>query len=152
MANYITTHDSNGKAIFSSSSQSNRTKLDAPIGTMEMLYTTHSTPTNVASDSDIDQYSKDARDGLGHRLCPEGGTAAAILNITPNSESPFHRTMTLDIFVVLEGVLELELDSGEKRMLSSGDYAIQRVSVSYSGKGRDRKLTSSLLRRLCTNG
>ena len=130
MANYITAHDSNAKAIFSSNAPGNRNKLETPIGNMEILYTTHSMPANVASETDIDQYFKDAKDGLGHRLCPEGGTAAAILNITPNSESPFHRTMTLDVFVVIEGVLELELDSGEKRTLSAGDCAIQRVSIS----------------------
>ena len=129
MANYITTHDTNAKAIFSNNVQGARTKLDTPIGSMEMLYTTHNMPVNLISESDIDQYSKDSRDGLGNRLCPEGGIAAAILNITPNSESPFHRTMTLDIFLVIEGTLELELDSGEKRTLHSGDCVTQRVSV-----------------------
>lgn len=129
MANYITTHDSSAKAIFSNNVQEARTKLDTPIGNMEMLYTTHKMPVNVASESDIDQYSKDSREGLGNRLCPEEGTAAAILNISPNSVSPFHRTMTLDIFLVIEGVLELELDSGERRTLHAGDCVTQRVSI-----------------------
>ena len=129
MSNHITTHDSSAKAIFSNNVEEARTKLDTPIGSMEMLYTTHKMPVNVASESDIEQYSKDSREGLGNRLCPEGGIAAAILNITPNSESPFHRTMTLDIFLVIEGVLELQLDSGEQRTLHAGDCVTQRVSI-----------------------
>ena len=125
MSNYITTHNSEGKAIFSGSS-GGRTKLDTPIGSMEVLYTTHNVPTNVASEADIDQYSQDAKGALGNRLCPEKGTAAAVLNISPNSESPFHRTMTLDMFLVIEGDLELLLDSGEKRTLHAGDCVTQR--------------------------
>jgi quercetin dioxygenase-like cupin family protein len=125
MSNYITTHNSEGKAIFSDASGS-RTKLDTPIGSMEVLYTTHSVPTNVASEADIDQYSQDAKGALGNRLCPENGTAAAVLDISPNSESPFHRTMTLDMFLVIEGDLELTLDSGEKRTLHAGDCVTQR--------------------------
>lgn len=129
MSNYITTHDSDGKAIFSNSLPTSRTKLDTLIGSMEMLYTTHKVPTNVASEKDIEQYSVDAKGGLGNRLCPESGTAAAVLNISPKSESPFHRTMTLDVFMVIEGDLELTLDSGEKRLLHQGDCVVQRVSL-----------------------
>lgn len=125
MSNYITTHDPEGKAVFSDASGA-RHKLDILIGTMEILYTTHNVPTNVASEADIEQYSKDAGGELGNRLCPENGTAASLLNITPNSESPFHRTMTLDMFLVIEGDLELSLDSGEKQTLHAGDCVTQR--------------------------
>lgn len=126
MANYITSHDSSAKAVFVDRASGERTKLDTPIGSMEVLYTTHTVPTNITSEADIEQYSEDAKGALGNRLCPERGTAAAILNISPNCESPFHRTMTLDMFLVIEGDLELHLDSGEKRTLHAGDCAIQR--------------------------
>ncbi|KIW95659.1 uncharacterized protein Z519_04244 [Cladophialophora bantiana CBS 173.52] len=38
-----------------------------------------------------------------------------------------HRTISLNFNVVLEGQLELILDSGEKRILNRGDSAIQRA-------------------------
>ena len=60
-------------------------------------------------------------------MCPEKGTATAILNIKPNAQSLFHRTMTLDVCVVIEGILELELDGGEKRTLKAGDSVVQRA-------------------------
>ena len=37
-----------------------------------------------------------------------------------------HRTVSLDYGIVLEGEVELILDSGEKRVLKRGDVAIQR--------------------------
>lgn len=37
-----------------------------------------------------------------------------------------HRTQTLDYGIVIFGEIELELDSGEKRTLRSGDTCIQR--------------------------
>jgi quercetin dioxygenase-like cupin family protein len=39
-----------------------------------------------------------------------------------------HRTESLDYGVVLEGVLELELDSGEKRVMNRGDVCVQRAT------------------------
>lgn len=37
-----------------------------------------------------------------------------------------HRTVSLDYGVVLEGEVELVLDSGETRLLKRGDVAVQR--------------------------
>ena len=37
-----------------------------------------------------------------------------------------HRTQSLDYFFVHEGELELELDSGEKRIIKAGEVVIQR--------------------------
>ena len=37
-----------------------------------------------------------------------------------------HRTVSLDYGIVLEGEVELILDSGEKRVMKPGDIAIQR--------------------------
>ena len=37
-----------------------------------------------------------------------------------------HRTQSLDYGVVLEGEMEMILDSGEKRIMGRGDLAVQR--------------------------
>ncbi len=40
-----------------------------------------------------------------------------------------HRTVSLDYGVVLEGEVELTLDSGEARVMRRGDTAIQRGTM-----------------------
>ena len=40
-----------------------------------------------------------------------------------------HRTVSLDFGVVLEGEVEVVLDSGETRLLKRGDLAIQRGTM-----------------------
>jgi quercetin dioxygenase-like cupin family protein len=40
-----------------------------------------------------------------------------------------HRTVSLDYGVVLEGEIELVLDSGETRKMTRGDVAIQRGTM-----------------------
>lgn len=39
-----------------------------------------------------------------------------------------HKTVSLDYGVVLEGVIQLELDSGEKRIMRRGDVCVQRAT------------------------
>lgn len=51
-----------------------------------------------------------------------------MIDFGPNVESPFHRAMTIDFGVVLEGVFEITLDSGEKRILRQGDVNVQRAT------------------------
>ena len=38
-----------------------------------------------------------------------------------------HRTNTLDYIVILDGELELTLDSGETRVMKKGDAVVQRA-------------------------
>jgi quercetin dioxygenase-like cupin family protein len=40
-----------------------------------------------------------------------------------------HRTVSLDYGIVLEGEVELILDSGEKRVMQRGDIAVQRGTM-----------------------
>lgn len=44
----------------------------------------------------------------------------------PGALSPMHRTISIDYGVVLEGEVELVLDSGEKRLMKRGDISVQR--------------------------
>lgn len=49
-----------------------------------------------------------------------------VVDMAPLATSPMHRTVSMDYGVVLEGEVELELDSGEKRLLRKGDIFVQR--------------------------
>lgn len=131
MPQYITTHDANGRAVFHQQSPLENVKLLAGKGSMEIISTTHSFPTDVSADSDIKAYLHDRIHGLAptNPICPPNGTSTAFINIEPNGVSPMHRTMTLDVLCVLAGTLELHLDSGEKRVLHVGDTIVQRATM-----------------------
>ena len=136
MSNYITTHDpSTGKAIFSQASGPHhklpiQPGVDPEVASMNVLYTTHSFPPNLSSEQDIEQYSNDRVSGLPPgTISPPAGTSVMIATMAPGSEAPMHRTMTLDVIVILEGVVELHLDSGEVRTLSVGDTCVQRGTM-----------------------
>lgn len=138
MSNYITTHSPSGKAIFSHVS-GNHHKLpiqpgvDPEVASMNILYTTHSFPPSLSTEKDIEQYryavtapiitqrkckltsphSIDRTTGLPPgTISPPAGTSIMIATMAPGSEAPLHRTMTLDVVIILEGVVELHLDSG----------------------------------------
>ena len=51
-----------------------------------------------------------------------------MIDFGPGLESPFHRAMTIDYGVVLEGEFELILDSGESRLMRRGDVSVQRAT------------------------
>ncbi len=99
------------------------------MGGMTMISTTHSFPPDMSVEDDIDQFAHDRVNGIGNKINTENGTATAILELAPNVQSPMHRTLTMDVIVVIEGVIELELDSGEKRTLQVGDSVIQRATM-----------------------
>lgn len=52
-----------------------------------------------------------------------------LIDFGPGVESPLHRTLSLDYGIVIEGEMEITLDSGESRILKPGDIAIQRATM-----------------------
>lgn len=51
------------------------------------------------------------------------------VDIGPGITSPMHRTVSLDYGIVIEGEIELLLDSGEKRQMLPGDICVQRGTM-----------------------
>ncbi|KAJ5369252.1 uncharacterized protein N7496_009012 [Penicillium cataractarum] len=112
---YITTHNADGQAIFSSALSEEMPVQGIPDGAdFSLAYTSDHFPAQLNNDTD-----------------PPGitistGTVCRIVDMQPGSLSPMHRTVSLDYGVVLEGEVELVLDSGETRLLKRGDVAVQR--------------------------
>ena len=50
-------------------------------------------------------------------------------DFAPGVDTPFHRTLSLDHAVLLEGTIEITLDSGESRLLRRGDVVVQRATM-----------------------
>ncbi|OCL05270.1 cupin domain-containing protein [Glonium stellatum] len=125
---YITTHDANGKAIFSTNiPEVNPMKAHSDGIAFALSYTTKGFPVDLTDDGDINVYKGYLEDAPG--LVVSGGTVLRHVDIPPNTKCAMHRTVSLDYGAVLEGEIELLLDSGEKRLMKRGDVAIQRGTM-----------------------
>jgi quercetin dioxygenase-like cupin family protein len=126
---FITTHDSEGHAIFSNIvPEENPSKLlPNGIAAFSLGYTTKSFPVDLNAEADISGYKSALESPPG--LVLPGGTVLRFVDSPPGSISPMHRTVSLDYGVVIEGEVELVLDSGETRLMKRGDVAIQRATM-----------------------
>ncbi|EMC98604.1 hypothetical protein BAUCODRAFT_375459 [Baudoinia panamericana UAMH 10762] len=121
----ITGHDTNGKPMFTDQLSEDVEWQELANGARFSLgYATTSSPVNMDQDQDLSTYENFLADLPG--IAIPGGTVLRIVDMKPESLSPMHRTVSLDYGVVLEGEVELQLDTGEKRLLKRGDVAIQR--------------------------
>lgn len=123
---FITTHSPSGTAIFTPNPPST-----PPTTTIEngdrftLAYATNTCPVDLSTD--IPSYSTYISQPPGVMI--PGGTVLRFVDIRPGGESPMHRTVSLDYGVVIEGEIELELDSGEKRVMRRGDCSVQRGTM-----------------------
>ncbi|OOF94939.1 hypothetical protein ASPCADRAFT_37024, partial [Aspergillus carbonarius ITEM 5010] len=125
---YITTHSpTTNLAIFSPT-------LPTPMPVQEisdsanahfsLAYTTDTFPADLSKEIDIPAYASYLSNPPGITIST--GSVCRIVDIPPHAVSPMHRTVSIDYGVVLEGEVELVLDSGETRVLGRGDVAVQR--------------------------
>lgn len=125
LARFITDHDDTGNAVFSSKFDETLPWQELPDGARFCLgYTSHQTPVDMTNEKDLADYEHDLENKPGIMI--PGGSVLRLVDMRPGATSPMHRTVSLDYGVVLEGEVELVLDSGEVRLMRRGDVAIQR--------------------------
>jgi hypothetical protein len=126
---YITSHDdSSGKAIIRSKRPGHWTSYDDKLMAFDVVYTTSDFPPSLKDDTDITIHDNlIASDKLG--LVNPGGTVCRIVDFAPGYECMMHRTQSLDYGVVLEGSIEMLLDSRETQIMHRGDVAVQRATM-----------------------
>ncbi|TKX22734.1 cupin domain-containing protein 5 [Elsinoe australis] len=124
---YITDHDNSGKAIIS-----DRIPSELPLTTIPsrgavfaLQYSTTTFPAKLDG-SDLDTYESHLKHGPGVAISQ--GTVIRTVDMEPGHLSPMHRTISLDYGIVVEGEIEIVLDSGETRLLKRGDSCIQRAT------------------------
>ncbi|KAL6243407.1 hypothetical protein RBB50_009399 [Rhinocladiella similis] len=125
---FITDHNAEGKAVFSARQPEKLSWQGIDDSASFALgYTTSQTPVDLEDGKDITVYEGflEKRPGI---VVP-GGTVLRFVDLAPGATSPMHRTVSLDYGVVLEGEIELLLDSGEVRRMRRGDVAIQRGTM-----------------------
>ena len=131
LTNIITGHDpSTGKSIIQ---EERPAQWEDPFSnktmTFNAVYTTSNFPPDLNDDADLNTHNQllSAPGKLG--LVSPGGTVCRIVDFCPGNGGLMHRTQSLDYGVVLEGSVELVLDSGETRVMHRGDSAVQRATM-----------------------
>ncbi|KAK3331477.1 hypothetical protein B0H66DRAFT_487639 [Apodospora peruviana] len=135
---YTTTHDpSTGKSVFVPPSTLPET-LTA-YGSIGMVvfdsYKTFTTPLEMTHEFDIAALrDRDARTTpsdpkQGVWFPAPGESVVRYCDWGPGATLQFHRTETIDFGVVVNGEMEMTLDSGEKRLLKVGDTIVQRGTL-----------------------
>lgn len=126
---YVTTHDeATGKAIVQSAEPAQWSALDNNEMGFSVPFTTSQWPISMTNDTDIKQHDQLMDSGkLG--LVNPGGSVFRIVDFAPGGQPLMHRTVSLDYGVIIEGEIEMQLDSGEKRRLKRGDVTVQRGTM-----------------------
>lgn len=133
---YITTHNSEGLAIFSSSLSDKPPRSTLSDGMeISFCYATTQFPARLDQDRDIDAYKRLIEDPPG--IVISKGSAARIVDFPPNHMGTMHRTLSVNYNFVIHGQLELVLDSGETRQLNPGDMVVQRA-INHAWRNRSQ--------------
>ncbi|RDW87993.1 hypothetical protein BP6252_00025 [Coleophoma cylindrospora] len=126
---YITATNNDGKSVFSSVVSENLPVMRNINGALlRLCYVTDRPPVSLAGDTDIKAYGK-YLENPPELVPPGGGSVIWYIDTPPEGSGPMHRTVSLDLVVVLEGEVELLLDSGETRLLRPGDLTLQRATM-----------------------
>lgn len=129
VTHYLTGHDaSTGKAIVQSTREGSWNGLFDNSIAFNVVYTTSEFPVSLADDKDITTHDElVSSKKLG--LVNPNGTVCRMVDFGPGQKPLMHRTQSLDYGVVLEGSVEMILDSGETRLMHRGDVAVQRGTM-----------------------
>ena len=129
VTHYITGHDtSTGKAIVQSTRPGSWVPILKGANAFNVVYTTSEFPASLNDDKDLKAHDElMASKKLG--LVNPNGTVCRIVDFAPGKDPMMHRTQSLDYGVVLEGSMEMSLDSGETSLMQRGDVAVQRATM-----------------------
>ncbi|KAI9374592.1 hypothetical protein BJX61DRAFT_497409 [Aspergillus egyptiacus] len=125
---YVTGHDSTGKAIIQTENPAEWNAHENNSMAFSVGYTTSQFPADLNNDADLHKDEEVRTSGkLG--LVNPNGTVCRFVDFAPKGPPLMHRTQSLDYGIVLEGEIEMLLDSGEKRLLKKGDLVVQRATM-----------------------
>ena len=126
---HITDNDTDGKSFFSKA-----VPMSVPVvrdlgGALQRLaYIAPKGPGVLTHQADLKTYMENLKEVPP--LVPSGGSAIVwYIDTPPDSASPMHRTVSLDLVIQIEGEIELSLESGEVRTMQPGDLTIQRSTL-----------------------
>ncbi|KAF9638209.1 Cupin RmlC-type [Lasiodiplodia theobromae] len=117
----VTGHDEKGKAVYlkDHTIEPEATNMDASFA---VLWETHEFPAN-------NNGFKDPIETKTESLSNKDGVVLRVVDIPANTVTPFHRTVSLDFGIVLEGEVECYLDDGVTKRMKRGDVCVQRGTI-----------------------
>jgi hypothetical protein len=135
-ANYITTHTLDGSSVFIPESVISPIPIYKAIPPSKSTFADlHQTP-QLPAVLDRSSQQNDIVSTIGlinsNKLAaaiPSAGVRFCRTDTPPGGISPMHRTLSVDYATVIEGTVELILDSGETRTLKAGDTIVQRYDA-----------------------
>lgn len=113
----VTSHNGSGLSVVRSDDLLTPQPIPSGGADFQTVWTTPTVPADLNRGDDGTQQAD---------LTLRGGSVIRIVDHLPGSQSPMHRTFSIDYGIVLTGQLELELDGGEVVPLSAGDIVVQR--------------------------
>lgn len=122
---YITTHTQSGGSVFGPEPKLlYRERTDYGVA---RTYAVSKVPAPLTAEEDLNSYlSDDGNNSVtsyihgGKQIVIDDGVAMVCVDMGPRSTTSMHRTVSIDFVIVTEGEIELEVDSGEKKILHSG--------------------------------
>ncbi|KAK3941426.1 hypothetical protein QBC46DRAFT_382667 [Diplogelasinospora grovesii] len=124
---FVTGHNSDGKAIVHSHNDFEWKPYDNNNLAFSVAYTTSEFPPNLNSDADVKAHAAVMEGGQLGLVNPRG-TVLRCVDFAPGYACGMHRTQSLDYGIVLEGEVDMVLDSGEVHTMKRGDVAVQRAT------------------------
>lgn len=126
---YITDNDDNGGSFFAKDvNESLPVVKDLGSALMRLGYTTDRPPVLLTNGTDLTQYTAALTD-VPPLVTSSGGANVWYIDTPPETESPMHRTVSLDFVILVSGEIELSLSSGETRLVKPGDLVVQRSTL-----------------------
>ncbi|ORY67513.1 uncharacterized protein BCR38DRAFT_338396 [Pseudomassariella vexata] len=125
---FITGHNSSGEAIVQTHSDFDWRPFDNKNMSFSVVYTTSQMPVDLNHDQDLAAHNTLMQTPERLGLVNPGGTVMRCVDFKPGYACGMHRTQSLDYGIVLEGSIEMRLDSGEVHKMKRGDVAVQRAT------------------------
>ncbi|KAH8879504.1 hypothetical protein GQ53DRAFT_671936 [Thozetella sp. PMI_491] len=123
---FITTHNAETKAIVHSAEDFQWQAYDGDKMGFSVVYSTSQSPPDLNGDADIRSHEALTKKGTG--LVNPNGSVLRCVDFAPGYRCGMHRTQSLDYGIVLEGEIDMLLDSGEVHHMKAGDVAVQRAT------------------------
>lgn len=122
----ITSHGEDGKAVVHSAQDLTWQNLDKDQMAFSVVYSTSAFPPNLNKNVDITTHESLMEKGVG--LVNPNGTIIRCVDFAPGYRCGMHRTQSLDYGIILEGEIDMVLDSGDVEHMKRGDVAVQRAT------------------------
>lgn len=124
---FVTGHNDSGQAIVQTENDFQWQPYDDKNMAFSILYTTSAMPADLNNDKDLSTHQELMASGKLGLVNPSGSVIRCV-DFAPGYSCAMHRTQSLDFGIVLEGEIEMLLDSGEKHQMKRGDVAVQRAT------------------------